>query len=63
MAKHASIAMQIINGDEGKIGNIVAALIREHIPFDLSYAPSGVVVIAVENSDEAELRRIILTTT
>jgi hypothetical protein len=41
---------------------MVAALIREHIPFDLSYAPGVVVIFAVERHDEDELLRIIRTT-
>jgi hypothetical protein len=63
MAKHASAFMQISIGDDTRIGNMAAALIREHIPFDLSYAPGGVVVFAVEKHDEADLLRIVRTTT
>jgi hypothetical protein len=42
---------------------MVATLIREHIPFDLSYAPIGVVIIAVEQHDEEEVVQFIRMTT
>jgi hypothetical protein len=63
MAKRATAYIQIRNGDDAGIGNMVATLIREHIPFDLSYAPIGVVIIAVEKLDEDEVVQIIRTTT
>jgi hypothetical protein len=62
MAKHATTFIQFTNGDEDRMGRVVATLIREHIAFDLSYDPSGLIVIGVEQTDEAELHRIIRTT-
>jgi hypothetical protein len=62
MAKHANTFIQFTIGDEDRMGRIVASLMREHVAFDLSYHPGGVIVIAVEQYDEDELHQIIMTT-
>ena len=62
MSNEDNVSDVINRSDEDGIGCIVAALIREHIEFDVTYASSGLIVIAVEHSDEAELNQIFRTT-
>jgi hypothetical protein len=62
MANHTPSFIQRTSGDEERMGCVVATLIHEHSAFDLSYDPSGLIVIAVAPTDEAELYQIIKTT-